>query len=158
MASWNRLPPSSSPTTSPVRPSSPSSQSSIQFPVRDPFSALATSRPNEIWKPPRFAAKRERSPSNSPSSSPVNHKRVKREEMPLTSSPFGTRHLPATSSPFGTPPQYIPAVPRSPRRETAYEREERIWEESISRLVDNDRETGIDLRWALIFLPSILAN
>ncbi|PVG04744.1 hypothetical protein CPB86DRAFT_746810 [Serendipita vermifera] len=144
MASWNRLPPSSSPTNSPVRSSSPVSPSSIPFPVRDPFSAISTSRPNDYWKPPHFA-KRERSPSHSPNSSPANHKRVKREQEPLTSSPFGIRHLPATSSPFGTPPQYTAAVPRSPRRETAYEREERIWEESISRLVDNVLENGIDL-------------
>ncbi|CAG8608992.1 11276_t:CDS:2 [Acaulospora colombiana] len=149
MASWNRLPPSSSPTTSPVRSSSPVSPSSVPFPVRDPFSALSTSRPNDYWKPPHFA-KRERSPSHSPTSSPVNHKRVRREQEPLTSSPFGTRHLPATSSPFGTPPQYVAAVPRSPRKETAYEREERIWEENISRLVDNDLENVIDLSLAKI--------
>lgn len=126
------LPPSSSTQpSSPVRPF-----------VLDPYAAISGSKATEPWQPPRFA-KRERSPEST-NSSPAYHKRVRTEDF--SSSPFGTRDLPATSSPFGTPPSYIPRVPRSPIKQTLYEKQDRIWADCISALIDDVRENSIDLR------------
>ena len=129
-------------------PSSPASTSSspARLPLLDPYAAISGSLATGPWRPPNFA-KRERSPE-SPTSSPGNHKRVRRDEFefPPSSSPFGTRNFPATSSPMRTPPQYTAQVPRSPRKETIHERQERTWSEQISSLMDKDLENTIDLR------------
>lgn len=141
------LPPSSSPVTSSL--SSPAPAPPRRPVLLDPFSGNARSG----WKAPNFA-KRERSPDNSPNSSPV-HKRVRRVDDFATSSPFGTRNLPASSSPFGSPPRYAPAVPRSPYKESIYEKQMALWSERISEIFNHDHETRLDLRCTrslLVFL------
>lgn len=131
MASWNPLPPSSSPASSPGPSSSPPTRSGT---LLDPFSANAIGG----WKPPRFA-KRERSPDNSPSGSPAHKRRARESSL----EPF-----PHTSSPFGTPERkYVHAVPRSPIRESLREKEERLWEIAIAQLFDGVGENHIDLRF-----------
>lgn len=136
------------PPSSPVSLPSASSPPARRFPLLDPYAAVSGSHAEGPWRPPNFA-KRERSPE-SPNTSPGNYKRVRRDEFefPVSSSPFGTHALPVSSSPYGTPPRYVAQVPRSPRRETIYERQERTWGEMISSIMDSDIETGIDLRYA----------
>jgi hypothetical protein len=132
---------SSLPPSSPPQASSP-----VRRYVLDPYAAISGSKATEPWRPPRFA-KRERSPEST-NSSPAYHKRVRTEDFP--SSPFGTRDLPATSSPpFGSPQRHIPDVPRSPIKQSLYEKQDRIWADCISALIDDVRENGIDLRLAL---------
>ena len=127
------LPPSSRPPSPPP----------VRLTALDPYAAISGSKATEPWRPPGFA-KRERSPSSPTSASPAYHKRVKTEDV--SSSPFGVREFPPTSSPFGTPPRYTPAVPRSPFKESLYEKQERIWAEQISLVMDDIRENSIDLR------------
>jgi hypothetical protein len=124
--------------------------------VLDTYAAISGSRATAPWRPPAFS-KRERSPEPS-NSSPVHHKRLRTEDfpsspfgtrdLPATSSPFGTRDLPATSSPFGTPPRYTPSVPRSPIKESLYEKQERLWADYISTIMDDILENSVDLRSA----------
>jgi len=134
-------PPASSPTSSPARPV-----------LLDPYSANARA---SGWKAPNFA-KRERSPESS-NSSPA-HKRVKRTDPVEPSSPFGMRHLPASSSPFGTPPRYVPAVPRSPYKETKYEKQVALWGDRISDIFNHDHETSLDLRYAHDYASPLPTN
>lgn len=123
-------PPASSPTSSPARAV-----------LLDPYSGNARA---SGWKAPNFA-KRERSPE-SLNSSPA-HKRVKRTDPFEPSSPFGMRHLPASSSPFGSPPRYVPAVPRSPYKQTLYAKQVTLWSDRISDIFNHDHETRLDLRY-----------
>ncbi|KAG8834786.1 hypothetical protein FRC17_007103 [Serendipita sp. 399] len=166
------LPPSSSPAPS-FAGSSPSSAKAAR--VTDPFAAITTSKGVE-WLPPSEALgskKRNRSPAPSPFSSPVHRKRQRfDDDYYATSSPFGTRLLPASSSPVTgsipdiavTPPShnrhlYASAVSRSPWKESAYEKEETLWGNAISQLVDDVRENGIDLSdRGLTFISSDVAN
>ncbi|KAG8836694.1 hypothetical protein FRC18_010841 [Serendipita sp. 400] len=166
------LPPSSSPAAS-IAGSSPSPARVSR--IRDPFAAISTSKGVE-WLPPSEALgskKRNRSPAPSPFSSPAHRKRQRFEDdYYATSSPFGTRNLPASSSPVTgsrpdttvTPPShnrqlYGLSVSRSPWKESAYEKEERLWGNAIAQLVDDVRENGIDLSdRGLTFISSDVAN
>ncbi|CAG7851505.1 SubName: Full=Uncharacterized protein {ECO:0000313/EMBL:CCA70115.1} [Serendipita indica DSM 11827] len=143
----DNLPPSSSPAPS----SGPSSPCSSR--VLDPFAAISTTRRTETWIPPSEALgakkRRNRSPADSPNSSPIHRKRQRQTDYVHPSSPFGSGIFPTSSSPpaFGniTPPAYKSVVPRSPVRESLYEKEERIWSTAISQLVDEVGETGVEL-------------
>lgn len=139
--------------SSTLPPSSPTSTVSLsptaaRHPLLDPYAAISGSQATAPWRPPNFA-KREREPE-SPNASPGNHKRPRRGEVEFpaaSSSPFGSSQYPINSSPgpFVTPPRYVVAVPRSPRKETAHERQERVWATMISSVMDSDHETILDL-------------